>query len=176
MQDVELLHGNPLVHRLNSLVQLDFDAIASYEHAIEHCDDARVRRDLELFRGDHQRHIADLGKVIHALDGRPIDVHLDLKGVVLEGLTTVRSYGGTLAALRAMRTNERFTNYSYRKTASIALAPIARIVVAQNYADEQRHLAMIEAHIDRMTGTAVVTNAGIPIVFDDLDPIPTRRG
>lgn len=177
MQDVEILHGNPLIEKLNDLIQLDFDAIVSYNHAIEHCDEAQVRRDLESFKVDHQRHITDLGRVIHACEGTPIDVHIDLKGMLLEGITTLRSRGGTLAALRAMRTNEKLTNYSYRKAAAVALAPIARVVIDQNYADEQRHLAVIQSHIERMTGTAVVTSTGIPtpIPFDERDTIPTVR-
>jgi rubrerythrin len=170
VREYEVLHGKPLISKLNDLIQLDYDAIVSYDHAIEHCDDWQVRTDLELFRGDHQRHIHDLGRVIRALDGNPLDPHRDLKGVVLEGLTTVRSLGGTLSALRAMRTNEKLTNRTYRKAADLALAPIARVVVDQNYADELRHLAVINAHIERMSGTAIVTSTGIPQVPIDHDP------
>ena len=177
MQDVEVLHGKPLVHKLNDLIQLDFDAILTYDHAIEHCDDAHVRHDLQAFRTDHYRHIENLAKVIRACDGAPISLHRDLKGVVLEGITTVRSRGGTLAALRAMRTNEKVTNFAYRRAAAVALAPIARVLIDQNYADEQRHLAVIQSHIERMTGTAVVTSTGIPtlIPFDERETIPTVR-
>ena len=170
MTDIELLHGTPLVRKLNDLLQLDYDAIVSYGHAIEHCDDARVRHDLELFRADHERHIADLARVIRALDGTPIEVHRDLKGLVLEGLTTVRSLGGTVSSLRAMRTNEKLTNRVYRKASMLALAPLARVVVDQNFADEQRHLAVIQAHIERMTGTAVVTSTGVPTLPVDHEP------
>jgi len=177
MKDVEMLHGSKLVHKLNDLIQLDFDAIVSYDHALEHCDDAQVHRDLSLFRADHLHHIDVLGRVIRALDGTPIEAHRDLKGLVLEGITTVRSLGGTLGALRAMRTNEKLTNRIYRKAAAIALAPIARVVIDQNYTDEQRHLAVIQAHIERMSGTAVVTSTGIPsrVPFDERDTIPTHR-
>lgn len=174
MTDVEPLHGSPLVRKLNDLIQLDFDAIVSYHHAIEHCDDAHVRYDLEQFRGDHARHITDLGRVIRALDGTPIEAHRDLKGLVLEGLTTVRSLGGTLAALRAMRTNEKLTNRTYRQAASCALAPLARVVIDQNFADEQRHLAVIQSHIERMSGTAVVTSTGIPTGPITEDPSVRR--
>jgi hypothetical protein len=173
-RDYEVLHGAPLVEKLNDLIQLDFDAIVSYNHAIEHCDDERARRDLELFRGDHYRHIHDLNRVILMLDGKPIDMHRDLKGLVLEGITTVRSLGGTLPALRAMRTNEKLTNRTYRKAAELALAPIARIAIDQNYADEIRHLSVIQAHIERLSGTAVITPSAIPVVPVDQDPALRR--
>jgi rubrerythrin len=177
MQDVEVLHGPPLVEKLNSLIQLDFDAIVTYHHAIEHCDDVHVRHDLEMFRADHERHIANLAKVVRACEGTPIDVHRDLKGVVLEGITELRSRSGTLGVLRAMRDNERFTNFTYRRASRIALAPIARVVIDQNHADEQRHLAVIQSHIERMSGTAVVTSTGIPssIPFDERDTLPVHR-
>lgn len=176
MQDVDVLHGTQLVHKLNDLIQLDFDAIVSYEHAIEHCDDLQVAHDLESFRIDHQRHIYDLSRAIRALDGTPIDVHRDLKGLVLEGITTLRSRS-TLGALRAMRTNEKLTNYTYRRAWNTAVAPIARVVIDQNFADEQRHLRVIQSHIERMSGTAVVTSTGIPlsIPFDERDTLPVRR-
>jgi rubrerythrin len=174
MTGSEVLHGTPLVRKLNELIQLDYDAIVSYGHAIEHCDDTRCRQDLELFRADHERHIGDLARVIRALDGKPIDVHRDLKGIVLEGITTVRSLGGTLPSLRAMRTNEKLTNHLYRRAAMLAVAPIARVVIDQNFADEQRHLAVIQAHIERMTGTAVVTSTGIPAGPIEQDPSVRR--
>ena len=174
MQDDEVLHGHPLVQKLNELVQLDYDAVVSYGHAIDHSDDARVTRDLELFRGDHYRHIQDLSKVIRMLDGEPIEIHRDLKGVVLEGITTVRSLGGTLGALKAMRTAEKLTNYTYRKAAALALAPIGRVVIDQNYADEVRHLAVIQSHIERMSGTAVVTTPTLPHLHSDPEA-PLRK-
>jgi rubrerythrin len=174
MQDDEVLHGSPLVHKLNELIQLDYDAIVSYGHAIEHCDDGKVHRDLEWFRGDHYRHIQDLSKVIRMLDGEPIEIHRDLKGILLEGLTTVRSLGGTLSALRAMLTNEKLTNRVYRKAARLALAPIGRVVIDQNYEDEMRHLAVIQSHIERLSGTAVVTGTTVPHVPVDHEA-PLRR-
>ena len=76
-----------------------------------------------------------------------------------------------------MRDNERFTNFTYRRASRIALAPIARVVIDQNYTDEQRHLAVIQSHIERMSGTAVVTSSGVPtpIPFDERDTLPVLR-
>ena len=93
-------------------------------------------------------------------------------------MTTLRSLGGTLSALRAMRTNETLTNRTYRRAAALALAPIARVVIDQNHADEQRHLAVIQAHIERMSGTAVVTPDAVPvqpIPFDERDTLRMNR-
>ncbi len=172
MADVdEVLHGKPLVNKLNELIQLDFDAIVSYGHAIERCTEVEVRRDLERFRADHERHITELSNLIRQLGGQPIALHRDLKGLVLEGLTTLRSLGGTISLLRAMRTNERLTNRTYAAAADLAVALAARVVVDQNYADEKRHLKIIESHLDRFGGTAIVTPFHIAVDHDQ----PLRR-
>src|SRR3954468_17973632 len=98
--------------QLNKLVQLDVDAACTYREALVHVDEYDVRLDLQGFLADHERHIRQLGEVIRALGGTPIEAHRDFKGALLEGMTKLRSRG-TLGALRAMRTNERLTNRTY---------------------------------------------------------------
>ena len=57
-----------------------------------------------------------------------------------------------LGALKAMRTNEKLTNRVYDRAAEFYMPPIGQAIVMENLADERRHLAAIEAHIDRLTG------------------------
>ena len=76
----------------------------------------------------------------------------DLKGVLIEGLTALRSVTGTLGALKAMRTNETVTNRAYEKALEQTLPLVVREVVRQNLQDERRHLAGIRTHIDRISG------------------------
>jgi rubrerythrin len=141
-----------VVERLNDLLQLDYDAIKAYDQAIEHSDDLDAREDLEDFRLDHERHITDLGTVIVDLGGVPESEGRDLKGVLIEGLTALRSVTGTLGALRAMRMNEKLTNRTYEKALEHSLPLAVREVVRQNLQDERRHLAGIRAHIERISG------------------------
>ena len=136
---------------LNKLVQLDFDAACTYREALLHVDDATVRADLNAFLGDHERHVMELSRIVRDLGGVPIEAHRDFKGALLEGMTRLRSRG-TLGALRAMRMNEKLTNRSYDKAADVYMPPIGQIIVIENLADERRHLAAIEAHIDRLGG------------------------
>ena len=136
---------------LNKLVQLDFDAACTYREALLHVDDATVRADLHAFLGDHERHVMELSRIVRDLGGVPIEAHRDFKGALLEGMTRLRSRG-TLGALRAMRMNEKLTNRSYDKAADVYMPPIGQIIVIENLADERRHLAAIEAHIDRLGG------------------------
>jgi rubrerythrin len=137
---------------LNKLIQLDYDAGQTYKLALEHVEDAAVWSDLQGFLRDHERHVMELSSIIRDLGGTPIEVHRDLKGVLLDGMTKLRSRTGTLGALRAMRTNERLTNRIYDRAADIYMPPIGQAIVMENLNDERRHLAAIEAHIDRLTG------------------------
>jgi uncharacterized protein (TIGR02284 family) len=135
---------------LHDLVQLDFDAIKAYADAIAHIDDAAIRRDLESFKADHQRHIQDLTAVIAELGGKPSTPGTDFKGFLLEGMTRLRSLTGTKGALKAMRSNERLSNKAYEKASRLDLPARAHEVVARNLEDERRHLASIVAHLERL--------------------------
>ena len=66
-------------------------------------------------------------------------------------MTKLRSRTGTLGALRAMRMNEKLTNRVYDREVGIYMPPIAQAIVMENLSDERRHLAAIEAHIERLT-------------------------
>ena len=138
---------------LNDLIQLDFDAVQAYKQAIEKIDDVVARSDLEVFQADHQRHIVELSQAVRMMGGEPEKVGRDLKGLLLEGLTALRSVTGTLGALRAMRTNERLTNRAYERALQEKLPSAAREVVLKNREDERRHLASIEVHIERLSGS-----------------------
>ena len=143
---------NDTVEELNELIQLDYDASKTYEEALEHVDaeHVEVRADLESFRNDHLRHIAQLRTAIEAQGGAPIEPSRDLKGVLLEGLTKLRSVTGTVGALKAMRMNEKLTNRAYDRASEKDLPADVREIVLANLADERRHLAAIEAHLERL--------------------------
>ena len=136
---------------LNDLIQLDHDAVLAYKQAIEKIDDPAARADLIAFQADHQRHITDLSQAVRALGGEPAGTGRDLKGVLLEGLTALRSVTGTSGALRAMRMNEKLTNRSYERALEAKLSAAAREVVIRNREDERRHLSAIELHIERLS-------------------------
>lgn len=140
-----------VVDHLNRLIQLDFDAGGTYREALLHVEDPAARDDLHAFLGDHERHVIELTRIVRDLGGEPIEAHRDFKGVILEGMTRLRSRG-TLGALRAMRMNEKLTNRSYDKASEVYMPPLGQVIVMENLADERRHLAAIEAHIERLSG------------------------
>jgi uncharacterized protein (TIGR02284 family) len=138
-----------LLAELNNLVQLDIDAIRAYQEAIDSSQDTAVRRKLESFKGDHERHVSKLSAEVEELGGTPAKSR-DLPGFLIEGFTAVHSIAGTEGALKAMRVNEMVTNSTYEKAAGNELYPTKiRALIEQNYRDEKRHLAWIEKYVQR---------------------------
>jgi len=166
--ETELHVPKDVIQHLNELIQLDFDAAKTYEQALDRVDDPLVSEDLESFREDHERHILELTRVVEDLGGEVEEVGRDLKGVLLESMTKLRSVTGSLGALKAMRLNEKLTNRTYEKAAGAELPPIALEVIARNLEDERRHLAAIEEHIERIGAGPIDPNTDI-IELDDED-------
>lgn len=133
-----------IVSKLNELIQLDYDAIQAYERAIAKIEDVDVRRELEGFKADHERHIVDLSDCVRGLGGVPEELGRDVKGILLEGLTALRSVTGTEGALKAMKMNEEITNRVYDEAFQSAFPANVRSIVEKNRNDERRHLAYIE--------------------------------
>jgi hypothetical protein len=71
----------------------------------------------------------------------------DLKGLLLQGFTRLRSVTGTAGALRAMRGNEILTNLYYDRALAWDLPPEIRRMLLRNRDDEIRHLAFVEQAI-----------------------------
>lgn len=138
-----------IIDNLNSLVQLDIDAVRAYQQAIDEIDISNVRDPLISFRQDHERHINDLSDAVRKLGGQPPEVKPDFKGFLLEGFTAIRSKTGTEGALRAMKINEKITNKAYRNAMAWVLPPDVYDVVRRNRDDEQRHLHAIDRMIQQ---------------------------
>ena len=107
-----------LLKRLESLAQLDIDAVHAYTAAIERIDLSDVKERLIAFRGDHERHIADLSPLIEELGGQAPKNTPDFKGFVIQGFTALRSMISNESALKAMKSNEELTNKTYEQRLS----------------------------------------------------------
>lgn len=134
-----------VVALLASLAQLDVDAIKAYERALRNVDKPDVHQRLTAFKQDHERHVQELGDAIRALGGTPPEPKADLKGLILGGLTALRSATGTEGALSAMRGNEQLTNRRYDAAMQTeGLPDDVRDLIRRNWEDEKRHLRYIE--------------------------------
>lgn len=136
-----------MVKKINSLVQLDIDAIHAYQQAIEKIDVDSVKTQLKQFESDHQRHVSELSQVVRRLGGQPPEFQRDFKGFLIQGFTAMRSVTGTEGALKAMKTNENITNRNYDDALSWDLPNDVKDVIRRNREDERRHLQYIEQAI-----------------------------
>jgi hypothetical protein len=133
---------------LTELVQLDVDAVLTYDRAISALGDGAVSRTLAAFRLDHQRHVLDASAALLAMGVEPPPAQPDLKGSILGGVTAVRARLGTAQALEAMRTNEQLTTSSYARALAKPFPDPILEIVRRGDADERRHLAWIERALD----------------------------
>lgn len=129
---------------IHSLIELDHDAIEAYSTAISRVEDAQIRRALEDFRGDHVRHVHELGKALREL-GREAPSGADVKAVLAQGKVVLGTISGDKGILRAMRSNEKDTNRAYeRATNRDDLSTDLARLLSDNLSDERRHLSWIE--------------------------------
>eukprot|EP00727_Mastigamoeba_balamuthi_P003825 m51a1_g1344 hypothetical protein (162) ;mRNA; r:328660-329228 len=143
-----------LAGHLNKLTQVDVDAFYCYALAVDLAAGVPdLVTNLAAFRDDHLRHAQQLSAFVGALGFAPIAFTLDYKahalaaqGAVMSGMTISKAM--TLEGMmKAMRSNEAVTNNEYKHAQGIATpVPPARML-ADFYADEQRHLAYIESYI-----------------------------
>jgi|SRR5580698_5687270 uncharacterized protein (TIGR02284 family) len=136
-----------LAEHLNSLIELDFDAVEAYQAAIDRLSDPTDQAKLRQFMGDHERHITDLGPPVLELGGAPAQKP-DIKKILAKGKVVLAGIVGDRAILVAMKSNEETSTRTYRKASSEEGLPShVRAILEQNFADEQRHLAWIESRL-----------------------------
>jgi rubrerythrin len=152
-------HGSP-TDKLIGLAQLDIDALLAYDQAIANVLEPEIRHVLEGFRADHERHAAELGKLIADYGGEPPICRRDFKGFLLAGMTAIAGEAGTRGALMAMTGNETLTNSRYRSALSFYLPPEAMQMVEQFFADEQRHAAYITATLKSKFDLSEILGSG----------------
>lgn len=140
------------IDKLGDLMKLDVDAIQAYDEAIEKIDEEDVRLQLGKYRDDHHRHVSELSMLIRDMGGEPPTPSPDMKGKLIEGMTSLRSSIGTDSALKAMRMNEQLTNREYEKAMEWEVSTDAHDFIRQGYEDERKHLAYIEQALSAGVG------------------------
>ncbi|MBD3345190.1 MAG: DUF2383 domain-containing protein [Chitinivibrionales bacterium] len=140
------MEKNQIIDTLKSLMQLDVDASHAYDQAIKRVDesDADIKSQLEVYQGDHDRHVERLADLIRQQGEEPPKVSPDLSGFLIEGFTALRSMMGTDGALKAMEGNEKLTNKKYSNAHGLDLPQEIKTVIDENYDDEKRHLQYIQ--------------------------------
>jgi len=128
---------------LNSLIELDYDAIAAYRAAIVKLDNAEDKAVLRGFMADHERHIVDLRPFVERF-GEKAAAGTNAMVILTKGMVVIAGLMGDRAILEAMKTNEDQTNRRYEKATSRTDLPTELMEVLQkNLSDERRHRAYI---------------------------------
>jgi rubrerythrin len=142
-----------IVEELSRLVQLEADAIASYDAAIELLPPGPLHDELALFRLEHQRHALSLYDVFLQLGASPPEVKPEVKGVVI-GALTPRRIRSLAELLEAMRGNEQLTTSLYAKAGMKAFPEPIRARVERMHDEERHHLEWIERTLSRLGASA----------------------
>jgi len=139
-----------LVHHLNQLIALDFDAIAAYDQAIDRLQDPTCKSQMSTFKRDHEQHVRDLSSLVTRYGGTPRQ-RGDAKQMVTQGMVVIRSITGDKGIMKAMKTNEDQTNAGYEKAVAMRDIPNdVRTVLEKNLSDERRHRSWIIDQINKM--------------------------
>ena len=69
---------------LEDLIALDYDAADAYQAAIDRIEDLRCKARLAEFKGDHLRHVEELGDILSGMGGTPPS-GADMKSILTTG-------------------------------------------------------------------------------------------
>ncbi|MFZ3233993.1 MAG: ferritin-like domain-containing protein [Stellaceae bacterium] len=128
---------------LEDLVQLDYDAADAYQAAIDRLDETQFRDRLREFKGDHLRHISEIGEILERM-GRTPPKQGDMKSLLTRGKVVIGGLMGDKAILQAMRTNEADTNTAYERAVKFhGLDADTRNTLERALEDERRHCQWI---------------------------------
>jgi uncharacterized protein (TIGR02284 family) len=148
-----------VVSALNSLIEIDFDAIEAYQAAIARLSGAADKQALGEFVADHRRHVTELSMIVRNFGGQP-RARGDLKQVLAKGKVVLGGLVGEKAVLEAMKSNEDDTNRAYEKATSEHGMPVDVLAVLErNLADERRHRAWFIDRLRAMTVPAPTPSA-----------------
>ena len=144
---------------LSNLIHVDSDAARACAQAIEAIGASAIRRRLEAFRDDHNRHIEAIAAEIRSLGMEPPPRHPNRRGFLLTGYTAIFASMGAEAALRALRANETLTSQRYDEAASADLPDAVRQLIERNRVDVRRHLRFLDDAIERRSWEGAAADA-----------------
>ncbi|HYJ79798.1 MAG TPA: DUF2383 domain-containing protein [Longimicrobiaceae bacterium] len=136
---------------LNDLLQLDHDAVAAYDVAIEKLEDRDHADQIAGFRRDHERHIRELGELVLALGGVPRN-EPHLTAPFKQAMQSLGGLAGDKGLLLAWRTNELQVRTKYDACASRAMfwPPEVKRTIDRAALDEERHYSWVAGVLQRL--------------------------
>lgn len=143
--------GNPTIVRvLNDLLQLDQDAIRSYQIAIDALSSEALKQRVRVFKRDHQRHVKAISALIEEHGGTPLKMPHLSTGFLKLAVQSLGAAGGDRAVLLAFRANEWESAHKYRRAAARRFTPPVREVIRRGAADEEKHYRWASEALERL--------------------------
>jgi rubrerythrin len=124
---------------LTDLLQLEFDALASYAVALAGLRRPDLRETLEAFRRDHDEHVLALSAQIRALGGVPLSLPHIPTGLLKLGVQAVGLMGDDRAVLLGFVSNEWQSREKYARYAARPYPASVAALLERHAADEARH-------------------------------------
>jgi rubrerythrin len=136
--------GNDPAKVVSDLIQLERDAIAAYDKAIEKLSDEMAARKVREFKGDHLRHVEELEAAAREV-GAEIPHETDAKAMLTTGKVSMASLGSDETILSAMSTNESDTIAAYENGCNNDSLPASlQPMLKRALEDEKRHKAWMD--------------------------------
>ncbi len=146
---VEAVSNKTVSKQLNELIEMDFDAIAAYQAAVERLESEGLKTQLLQFMRDHEQHVARLSAAVKELGGMPVKKG-DIKRLLTKGSVFIADLFGDKAILMAMRVNEEHTNKAYEAAVKERFPEDIHRIVLGGLSDERHHRDWIVAKIKAM--------------------------
>lgn len=147
IDESEVLGSTAVITKLSDLVALEFNAIETYEAAIERLEDLDYRAKLTEFLGEHERHLLELCDAIIQEGGTPPDGG-DYKQLLTKGPVVMAGIGGDKAILQAMLLNESLTNKLYENANDEIFPGYIQLKLKQALGEVRHHRVWIESTVE----------------------------
>ncbi len=139
------------IAELNDLLQLDRDALTSYDLAMREVQSAAYRETIRRYRRDHERHVDELSGLIRKYGGEPSETPHP-SSVDKLAMQAFGDVGGDTHVLVEFRNNERQARDKYARAAAAAAAWPADVqaVVRTAASDERRHYDWVDMTVQSL--------------------------
>lgn len=135
---------------LESLLQLDYDAIEAYEAAINRMENQSYKLKLQEFKKDHENHIKDTSPFLKKAGHKP-PTGPGVKSLLTQGKVVLANIIGEAGILKAMRSNEEETNLAYEQINGYPDLPVElKKTLQKGLADERKHKSWIEKELENL--------------------------
>lgn len=148
IENNEVMNSKDVISKLSDLVALEFNAIETYEAAIERLENLDHRAKMTEFLGEHERHLMSLCDAIIQEGGSPPEGG-DYKQFLTKGPVVIAGIGNDKTILKAMLFNESLTNKLYESANDEIFPGYIQLMLKQALGDVRHHRVWIESAIEQ---------------------------